>query len=107
MPQTQNMSGEKPFFPKDSIFLKADTRGSRWAIPYNYECLNARVENLMAKNRDALQGKRVLDMASHIGTFAYSALMMGADFVQGVDTEKRTIKKCLELFEAERFLKET
>lgn len=96
------MNYENSFFPRDSIFLKADTRGSRWAIPYNFECLNARIENLLANNRDALQGKRVLDMASHIGTFSYAALNMGADFVHGVDTEERTVKKCLELFEESR-----
>ena len=93
------MNTEKPFFAKDSIFLKADTRGGRWAIPYNFECLNARVENLLGNHRDALQGKRVLDMASHIGTFSYAALNMGADFIQGADTEERTVSKCLELFE--------
>ncbi len=97
----QNMNVEKPYFPEDSRFLKADSRGSRWAIPYNFECLNARVEILLANQRDALQGKRVLDMASHIGTFSYAALMMGADFIQGVDTEGRTVEKCKELFAAQ------
>ncbi len=95
------MGIEKPYFPEDSIFLKTDSRGSRWAIPYDFECLNARVENLLLKHRDALQGKRVLDMASHIGTFSYATLMMGADYVQGVDTEERTVEKCRELFKAQ------
>lgn len=96
------MSIENPLFSEDSIFLKADSRGSRWAIPYSFECLNARVNNLLVKNLDAIKGKRVLDMASHIGTFSYAALQLGADFIQGVDTEKRTVLKCRELFEAQK-----
>ena len=95
------MKLEKPIFQEDSIFLKADSRGSRWAIPYSLECLNDRVENLLVNNQDAIKGKRVLDMASHIGTFSYAALQMGAEFIQGVDTEKRTVEKCIELFENE------
>jgi predicted nicotinamide N-methyase len=93
------MTIKKTYFAEDSIFLQADTRGSRWAIPYNFECLNARVENILAKNRDTLHGQRVLDLASHIGTFSYAALNMGADFVHGVDTEGRTVEKCRELFQ--------
>jgi SAM-dependent methyltransferase len=95
------MSIKNSLFPNDSIFLKADSRGSRWAIPYSFECLNARVDNLLVNNQDAIKGKRVLDMASHIGTFSYAALQLGADFIQGVDTEKRTVVKCGELFEAQ------
>jgi hypothetical protein len=96
------MNFEKPIFQEDSIFRKADTRGSRWAIPYNLECLNARVENLLGNHLDSIKGKRVLDMASHIGTFSYAALQMGAEFIQGVDTEKRTVEKCMELFNTQK-----
>ncbi|NIQ01118.1 MAG: SAM-dependent methyltransferase, partial [Nitrospinaceae bacterium] len=42
-------------------------------------------------------GKRVLDLGSHIGTFSYAARQLGARLVHGVDTEPRTVERCLEL----------
>ena len=33
-----------------------------------------------------------------MGTFAYSALELGAGFVQGIDTEEKTIERGKELF---------
>jgi len=92
----------KEHFSKDSAFLKADTRGTRWAIPYNHECLNARVEVLLSRNREVIAGKRVLDLASHIGTMSYAALQVGAEYVHGVDTEAGLVSQASELFEAER-----
>jgi ubiquinone/menaquinone biosynthesis C-methylase UbiE len=83
---------------EDSPFLTNETRHTRWAIPYNYECLNARIDNLLIRNRDHIKGKRILDIGSHMGTFAYSALQMGAEFVQGIDTEEKTIERGKELF---------
>lgn len=88
----------KPVFPEDSRFLEVDTRGGRWAIPYDFECLNARVDNLLKRNQDAFQGKRALDLASHIGTFSYAVLALGADFVHGVDTEEKMIQLGRKLF---------
>ncbi len=90
------MSG---LFQEDSPFLRADTRQTRWAIPYHQECLNARTEVLLAENKTALLGKSILDIGSHIGTFAYSALQLGAKTVHGIDSETETTKKCLGLFE--------
>lgn len=92
------MNDSKPLFAPDSEFLTTDTRAGRWAIPYNHACLNARVDTLLARNRDALAGKRVLDIASHIGTFSYAALEMGAAFVHGVDSEADTIRRAHDLF---------
>lgn len=86
-------------FPEDSPFLREDTRKTRWAIPYHLECLNARTETLLIKNKSALEGKAVLDIGSHIGTFAYAALQLGAEKVHGIDSEKETTEKCLSLFE--------
>jgi ubiquinone/menaquinone biosynthesis C-methylase UbiE len=83
---------------EDSPFLTTETRQSRWAIPYNFECLNARIDNLLTRNRDCIKGKRILDIGSHMGTFAYSALQLGAEFVQGIDTEEKTIERGQELF---------
>ena len=72
---------------EDSPFLTTETRQTRWAIPYSFECLNARIDNLLTRNLDCFKGKRILDIGSHMGTFAYSALELGAEFVQGIDTE--------------------
>ncbi len=85
-------------FSEDSEFLKADTRGTRWAIPYNHDCLNARVEMLLRRNVDCIQGKRILDLASHIGTLSWAALQLGAGHVHGVDTEADLIEKAQQLF---------
>ncbi len=85
--------------PEDSAFLTTETRQTRWAIPYSFECLNARIDNLLTRNKDCIKGKRILDIGCHMGTFAYSALELGADFVQGIDTEKRTIERGKELFQ--------
>ncbi len=93
-----------PYFSETSAFLKADSRTNRWAIPYNYECLNSRVDVLLGGNEDAIKGKRVLDIGSHIGTFSYAALKMGADFVHGVDTDEALIFKSNDLFETQGIL---
>lgn len=84
---------------EDSPFLKSETRNTRWAIPYSFECLNARIDNLLTQNQDCIKGKRVLDIGSHMGTFMYSALELGADFVHGIDTEEKTIERGQRLFE--------
>ena len=83
---------------EDSPFLTTETRQTRWAIPYSFECLNARIDNLLTRNLDCFKGKRILDIGSHMGTFAYSALELGAEFVQGIDTEEKTIERGQELF---------
>ena len=84
---------------EDSPFLTTETRQTRWAIPYSFACLNARIDNLLTRNLDCFKGKRILDIGSHIGTFAYSALEMGAEFVQGIDTEVKTVERGQKLFQ--------
>ena len=83
---------------EDSPFLTTETRQTRWAIPYSFACLNARIDSLLTRNLDCFKGKRILDIGSHMGTFAYSALELGAEFVQGIDTEEKTIERGQELF---------
>ena len=87
-----------PYFPEESPFLKEDTRNTRWAIPYHFECLNGRVDTLLARHVDVIQDCRVLDLASHMGTFAYAALQLGARHVHGVDTEATLVRKGKDLF---------
>ncbi len=78
-------------FPEDSPFITLDERKNRWAIPYNYHCLNGRTQNLLIKNADSIKGKRILDLGCHMGTFSYAAWKMGAHFTYGIDSEKDTI----------------
>ena len=89
----------KIIIAEDSPFLTTETRQTRWAIPYSFACLNARIDNLLTRNLDCFKGKRILDIGSHMGTFAYSALEMGAEFVQGIDTEAKTIERGQKLFQ--------
>ena len=86
------------YIPEDSPFLTTDTRQNRWAIPYTPECLNARIDILLAKQKDVIKGKRILDVGSHMGTFAYAAHKMEAGFVQGIDVENKMVDKCRRLF---------
>ena len=85
-------------FPENSPFLENDLRANRWAIPYNYETLNARVENLIIKNEKAIRDKKILDLGSHFGTFSYASLQNKASFVEGIDAEKKLIEQGQQLF---------
>ncbi len=90
---------KKSLISEDSPFLVHETRKSRWAIPYHPECLNARINNLLTKNQEFIQEKKVLDVGSHMGTFAYAALESGANFIEGIDTEEKMILLGKELFQ--------
>ena len=90
---------KNPLIPEDSPFLAHDTRKSRWAIPYHSECLNARLEVLLTQNQKFIKGKKILDVGSHMGTFAYAALQSGADFIHGIDSEKKMIALGKNLFQ--------
>jgi SAM-dependent methyltransferase len=47
--------------------------------------LNWRAEVLLARNREAVEGKTVLDLACHDARFSYACLKLGAQRVQGVE----------------------
>jgi SAM-dependent methyltransferase len=47
--------------------------------------LNWRCEMLLARNREAIGGKNILDLASHDGRFSYACLALGASHVTGVE----------------------
>jgi len=92
----------KIYIPHDSPFLTADTRKQRWAVPYDHDCLNARIEVLIDRQRDAIVGQTLLDVGSHMGTFAYAALMLGAERVHGIDAEPRMVELGRKLFESQK-----
>lgn len=92
----------KIYIPEDSPFLAADSRKNRWAVPYSFECLNARIDNLLGRNENAIRGKSILDIGSHIGTFSYAACQMEARSVHGIDTEEKMVVRCLDLFHSQK-----
>ncbi|HAR63885.1 MAG: SAM-dependent methyltransferase [Candidatus Margulisiibacteriota bacterium] len=87
-------------FPHDSQFLTNDSRKTRWAVPYNHECLNSRVENIIIRNKHIIEGKRILDLGCHFGTFSYAVLTHGANYVYGIDSEEKLISEALQFFKA-------
>jgi SAM-dependent methyltransferase len=91
----------KTFIYPNSPFIQSDTRTKRWAIPYHFECINARIGVLLENNHQTLKNKSILDVGSHTGIFSWAALHLGAKFVHGIDVEERTINRCMELFSKE------
>lgn len=92
-------------FPRGSVFIKEDQRTRRWAIPYHYEALNSRVENLIVNQSDCIKGKKILDLGCHFGTFSFACLTYGADFVHGIDNEAGLIGQGKELFRKQQVSK--
>ena len=64
---------------ENSIYLKTAQTG---AYPNR---LNWRSELLLARNLDAIQNKKVLDIACHDGRFSYACLKLGAKHITGVE----------------------
>ena len=98
---------KNPLIPEDSPFLAHDTRKSRWAIPYHSECLNARLKVLLTQNQKFIKGKKILDVGSHMGTFAYAALQSGAAFIHGIDSEEKMTVLGKKLFQEMDVAKES
>ncbi len=85
-------------FSEQSSFITTDARTKRWAIPYHYEALNGRVEKLIIDQHQYINGKRILDLGCHFGTFSYASLFHGASFCTGVDTESNLLQEGEKLF---------
>lgn len=64
---------------RDTPFLETSTTAA------HANRLNSRCEMLLANNRQAIEGKRVLDLASHDGRFSYACLKLGAASVTGIE----------------------
>ena len=88
------------YIPENSIFITKDPRKDRWAIPFNHEAVNVRAQTLLDENIEHIQGKRILDLGCHFGTFSYIALQLGAKSVLGVDSSVDLIKQAKEMFTA-------
>jgi len=68
--------------------------------------LNWRCEILLTRNRQAIEGKRVLDLASHDGMFSYACLKLGASRVTGVEGRENLIKSATNNLTALGYTKE-
>ena len=69
----------KIFIPPNSPFLTTDTRTKRWAIPYHPECVNGRIDVLLERNSNALAGKSVVDVGSHIVDLMARIIYLGSE----------------------------
>jgi SAM-dependent methyltransferase len=58
--------------------------------------LNAQANVILRQNVDAIEGKRVLDLASHDGRFSYACLQLGAREVVGVEARAHLVKAATE-----------
>lgn len=54
--------------------------------------LNWRCEMLLTRNREAIEGKMVLDLASHDGRFCHACLKLGAHHVTGVEGRESLVQ---------------
>ena len=57
--------------------------------------LNWRCEILLTRNQEAIEGKRILDLASHDGMFSYACLKLGASHVTGVEGRENLVKSAI------------
>lgn len=60
--------------------------------------LNFRHHLIIEQNRTLLEGRRVLDIASHDGRFALAALDAGAQHVTGIEARDEPVEKAQETF---------
>ena len=67
--------------------IKAETH------PYR---LNWRCEILLTRNQEAIESKRILDLASHDGMFSYACLKLGASHVTGVEGRENLVKSAID-----------
>ncbi|HLR83675.1 MAG TPA: methyltransferase domain-containing protein [Nocardioidaceae bacterium] len=63
--------------------------------------LNLRHKAIFERNRDVLQGARVLDIASHDGRWSFAALQAGASHVVGVEARGDVVESARESLAAE------
>lgn len=59
---------------------------------FDINFLNWRVELLLAQNQKAIEGQKVLDLASHDGRFSYACLELGAKHVTCVEGRSQIVE---------------
>ena len=58
--------------------------------------LNWRCEICLTRNREAIKGKKILDLGSHDGRFSYACLKLGAKHVTGVEGKEHLVKSAID-----------
>lgn len=71
---------------ENSPFLQTS---KTWVHPNR---LNWRCEILLTRNQEAIEGKRILDLASHDGRFSNACLELGASHVSGVEGRQHLVE---------------
>jgi SAM-dependent methyltransferase len=84
---------------ENSQYLLKDSRKKRWAVPYTYEAVNSRADILLSENKKHIEGKTVLDIGCHFGTFSYLCSKLNATNVVGIDSDKNLIEEAVILKE--------
>jgi hypothetical protein len=82
------------FFDAHPRFLETSKTGPALAR------LNARYKVLLHENRHLIEGRRVLDVASHDGRFSFAALRTGAREVVGVEHDPELVRHAVSHMEA-------
>jgi ubiquinone/menaquinone biosynthesis C-methylase UbiE len=85
---------------ENSIYLKTAQTGA-----YSNR-LNWRSELLLARNLEAIQNKKVLDIACHDGRFSYACLKLGAKHITGVEGRQPLVDSAEKNLEALGFPKD-
>jgi hypothetical protein len=62
------------------------------------ERLNRCHDVLIENNRDLIRGRRILDIGSHDGRWAFAALQQGAGHVTGIEMREHLVRKAEESF---------
>ena len=58
----------------------------------SFDRLDWRAEVLLTRNREAIENKKILDLASHDGRFSWACLKLGAAHVTGVEGRRNLVQ---------------
>jgi hypothetical protein len=86
----------KPFHKQPKFY-----KGRVGAYPNR---LNSRHQRLIAENQSLIEGKRILDIASHDGRWSWAALEAGASEVFGIEARSNLVKRSCRLVPGAKFV---
>jgi Methyltransferase domain len=93
------VQGVKPGAFRVGFFSNYPRFGETSTVASNIARLNFRYEHVIAQNRHLIEGRRVLDLASHDGRFSFAALKgAGAKHVTGIEARGNLVKHSRETF---------
>lgn len=84
-----------------TFFSQHPKFGETSTVAANLDRLDFRYHHIIERNRKLLEGKRVLDIASHDGRFSFAALKGGgAKSVLGIEARDHLVENARQTFEA-------